>query len=146
MAEIHEGGCLCGVVRYRVTGDPTIAGVCHCNRCKRMTGSAFSIATYFDEAAVQISGELKTYEGRSDESNRWFKLEFCPNCGTPLTWTAEFIPSLRGIAGGTFDDPNWLKAPDHYWTRSALHWMLIPAGVEIFKTTDPKYVTSVKPS
>jgi hypothetical protein len=43
MAEIHEGGCLCGAVRYRVTGDPTIAVVCHCTRCHRMTESAFSM-------------------------------------------------------------------------------------------------------
>jgi Glutathione-dependent formaldehyde-activating enzyme len=74
-AKIHEGGCLCGAVRYRVIGEPNLAAVCHCTRCKRMTGSAFSMPAYFDEAAVQIiSGVLKTYESRSDETNRWLKL------------------------------------------------------------------------
>jgi hypothetical protein len=57
MAEIHEGGCLCGAVRYRVAGEPTAAGVCHCNFCRR--------GTYFTEAAVEfISGARKTYEYR----------------------------------------------------------------------------------
>ncbi len=138
MAEVHEGGCLCGAVRYRVVGDPMIAGVCHCTLCQRRTGSAFGISTYFDEAAVQLSGGRKTYELRSDESNRWMKGEFCPTCGTVVTATAEVLPGARWIAGGTFDDPNWIKPTRHAWTRSALHWMVFPPGVEIFKTTSLK--------
>jgi len=90
MAEIHEGGCLCGAVRYRVTGDdPKFTAVCHCKFCQKRTGSAFAEAVYFDETAVQIVGALKTYEYRTDESGRWVKSEFCPNCGTSVTWTIE---------------------------------------------------------
>jgi hypothetical protein len=136
MAEIHEGGCLCGAVRYRVIGDPTIAVVCHCTRCHRMTGSAFSMPAYFDDAAVQITnGVLRTYECRSDETNNWLKLEFCPTCGTTVTWTAQRSPGTRGIAVGTFDDPNWIKPAARIWTRSALDWMVFPPNVEIVKTT-----------
>jgi len=135
MAEIHEGGCLCGTVRYRVIGGPNLTAVCHCTRCKRMTGSAFSMPAYFDEAAVKItSGVLKTYECHSDETTRWLKLEFCPNCGTTVTWTAEGSPRARGIAVGTFDDPNWIKPSAHIWTRSALHWMAFPGEVTAFET------------
>jgi|SRR5215469_9198777 len=91
---------------------------------------------YFDEAAVQItSGVLKTYECRSDESNRWIKSKFCLTCGTTVTWTAEVLPGACGIAVGTFDDPNWIKPSVHGWTRSALHWMVFPADIEVFKTT-----------
>jgi hypothetical protein len=136
MAEVHEGGCLCRTVRYRVVGDPKVAGVCHCTFCKRRTGSAFGLSAYFDDASVQVtSGVLRTYEYRSDESSRWLKTEFCPTCGTTVTWTAELIPGGRGIAAGTFDDPNWIKPSAHVWTRSALHWMVFPADVQVFKTT-----------
>ena len=136
MAQTHEGGCLCGAVRYRVAGDPKIAGVCHCTFCKRRTGSAFGLSAYFDEVAVQITSDvLKKYEYRSDESNRWVKMEFCPTCGSTVTWTGEFLPGVRGIAVGTFDDPNWVKPKVHGWTRSALHWTVFPPDVEIFKTT-----------
>jgi hypothetical protein len=135
MAEIHEGGCLCGAVRYRVTDEPYLAGVCHCTLCKRRTGSAFGVAAYFDASAVQIkSGALKTYEYRSDENNRWLKLEFCLTCGTTVSWTAELFPSARGIAVGTFDDPTWIKPAAHFWTRSAMHWMAFPADVGVFET------------
>jgi hypothetical protein len=71
MAEIHEDGCLCGAVRYRVKKDPVRASICHCRNCQRRTGSAFGIGAYFKEADVEIRGELKTYEYRSDETQRW---------------------------------------------------------------------------
>jgi hypothetical protein len=135
MADLHEGGCLCGTIRYRVVGEPNLAGACHCARCKRMTGSAFSTYAYFDGAAVQMMrGVLTTYECRSDETNRWLKIEFCPTCGTTVTWTAEWSPLARAIAVGTFDDPNWIKPATHLWARSALHWMVFPADVQVAET------------
>jgi hypothetical protein len=97
------------------------------------------VSAYFDEKNVEIiSGVLKTYEYRSDESHRWIKTEFCPTCGTTVTWTAEAFPGARGIAGGTFDDPNWLKLKSHVWTRSAQRWVVFPADVERIETTTLK--------
>jgi len=139
MAEIHEGGCLCGAVRYRVVGkpDPALTGVCHCTLCQRRTGSAFGISVYFNAVDVEImQGVLKTYEYRSNESHRWVKGEFCSTCGTTGTWTGEVVPGNRGIAGGTFDDPNWFSLRVHTWTRSAQHWMVYPPGVEIQEKDD----------
>lgn len=134
MPQTHEGGCLCGAVRYRVVREPTMAGVCHCNFCKRGTGSAFRVAAWFDQAAVEVThGVLKVYEYSSDESNRWIKLEFCPTCGTTVTYTAQWVPGIRGIRAGTFDDPNWIKPAVHVWTRSALRWIVLPPDVELLR-------------
>jgi hypothetical protein len=117
-----------------VVGEPLATGVCHCSLCKRGTGSAFRVGAFFSEGAVEFIGAArKTYEYRSDESNRWAKLEFCSNCGTSVTWTAEWVPGIRGITVGTLDDPNWLKPTRHVWTRSALHWVMFPDNVQIFE-------------
>lgn len=91
------------------------------------------MAAYFDEAEVQTRGVLKIYECRSD-TNRSVKLGFCPTCGTHVTGTAEWSPSWRAIAIGTFDDPNWIKLRVHMWTRSALHWMAFPADAQLIET------------
>jgi hypothetical protein len=94
------------------------------------------MSAYFDETSVQItSGVLTTYEYRSDETNRWLKMAFCPTCGTTVTYTAEALPGARAIPVGTFDDPNWIKPQVHGWTRSALHWVVFPVDVEVFETT-----------
>jgi len=130
MTGIHEGGCLCGAVRYRVTNAPAGTGACHCKFCQRRTGSAFGIGAYFRQEDVAITrGVLTSYEYRSDESGRWLRMEFCPTCGTTVTWTFELLPGTRAVAGGTFDDPSWLKIEWHSWLRSAHPWMVLPADV-----------------
>jgi len=138
MAEIHEGGCVCGAVRYKVAGQPARSSVCHCAFCQRRTGSAFLLAIWFYEKDVQISGEsLKSYEHRSDETNRWIRLQFCSTCGTTVTHTAEFLPGLRAITGGTFDDRSWFKLERHIWMRSAQPWVIVPPDVPVFPKSAP---------
>jgi len=34
----HEGGCLCGAVRFTVVGDPVVAGACYCRDCQYASG------------------------------------------------------------------------------------------------------------
>jgi hypothetical protein len=130
---IHEGGCLCRAVRYRVKNEPVRASVCHCRNCQRRTGSAFGIGAYFRDEDVELSGELTGYEYRSDETGRWLRTQFCARCGTTLTWTAEALPGMRAIAGGSFDDPDWLKIDRHGWTRSRQKWFVFPPQVQVFE-------------
>src|SRR5687768_7263514 len=131
---MHEGGCLCGAVRYRVTNAPFRTGVCHCRFCQRRTGSAFGVGVYFKKDDFALTrGSLKSYQYRSDETGRWLRMEFCPECGTTVTWLLEVFPDGRGVAGGSFDDPSWLKIERHSWTRSKLHWVPIPAEAETFE-------------
>jgi len=138
MTDIHEGGCLCGSVRYRTIGEPMLATVCHCTFCQRRTGSAFSEPALFKLEQVEfLGGPLTTYEHRSDETHRWLRLEFCPRWGTTVSWTVERRPGTRGIAGGTFHDPTWLQITRHIWTRSAQPWTVIPPDVETFEKGTP---------
>lgn len=133
MGNVHEGGCACGAVRYRVRGQPVVGQICHCRFCQRRLGSAFAVVVYFDEKDVQITqGQLTQCEHRSDESGRWLKMEFCPRCGTTVTHTAEARPGLRAIAGGTFDDPDWFRIERHIWVQSARPWSQIPSDVAVF--------------
>jgi len=134
MSEFHEGGCLCGAVRYRVKGNPLKTGVCHCTFCQRRTGSAFSLVIVFGDGQVKMTGKTLTeYEHRSDESHRWIRLQFCNRCGTTVAGLLEHAPGARVISGGTFDDPSWIEINTHIWTRSAQHWMDFPPGVDRFE-------------
>lgn len=35
----HDGGCLCGRVRFRVTAEALDSGYCHCRMCQRNSGA-----------------------------------------------------------------------------------------------------------
>jgi hypothetical protein len=82
---------------------------------------------------VEITqGTLRSYQLTSD-ARRWIKLEFCQSCGTALTWTLEFLPDYRGIAGGTFDQPTfWYDLQRYDFARSKPDWLQIPSGIAVF--------------
>jgi len=129
---IHEGGCVCGAVRYRVKDQPVRNSACHCTFCQRRTGSAFGLGAYYKQKDVELlKGELRTYEHRSDESGRWLRFQFCTNCGTQVTWTAEALPGMRAIGVGTLDDPKAIEITRFGWYRSAHRWIAPPPGVEV---------------
>ena len=117
--ETHEGGCLCGQVRYRAVGDVKIAGVCHCRYCQVRVGSAFGVSTDFAEDDVSVlAGELKPY-GFTSESDKAWENKFCANCGTTSFMRLEVFPGWVGIAAGTFDPlAFWFDLNAEVFTRS----------------------------
>lgn len=117
--EIHEGGCACGSVRYRTTGQPAKAAVCHCRYCQLRTGSAFGVSTYFKAGQVEhLRGALTDYTFQT-ESGRSFTTRFCPVCGTTVFWQLGLFEGMLGVAGGTFDPPSfWYEVNREVFTRS----------------------------
>lgn len=79
---IHEGGCLCGQVRFRVTGPAKWTAYCHCQSCRRQTGAPVSAYAGFErEQAAFIAGQMATYA-----SSEGVRRGFCATCGSPLTY------------------------------------------------------------
>ncbi|MFT4581638.1 MAG: hypothetical protein ACI915_000726 [Gammaproteobacteria bacterium] len=122
--QVHEGGCLCGQVRYKTTGEPSITGVCHCRYCQIRAGSAFGVLAYFTEQQITItSGECKEYAFASESDFTW-RNRFCPNCGTTVFMRLEVFKDRVGIAGGTFDPPTfWYDLSGEVFTRSKAHFV-----------------------
>ena len=50
-----RGSCLCGGVKFEVRGSKGPFELCHCNRCRKATGSAFAAAL----RAAKISAWFK---------------------------------------------------------------------------------------
>ena len=128
-SESHAGGCACGAVRYRTTGQPVKTAVCHCRYCQLRTGSAFGVSVYFGAAQVDyLSGALTDYRFET-ESGRPFTTRFCPVCGTSVFWSLGLFPGLTGIAGGTFDPPTfWYPVAREVFTRSRAPFVQACAG------------------
>jgi hypothetical protein len=134
----HEGGCVCGHVRYATDGDPERVTICHCAWCQRRTGTAFGVEAVFKQEKVEIAtGSVRAYRHISDGSGRWLDQQFCSNCGTNIGFTLEAVPGIRTIAAGTFDDPSWIDAAKHQfrhvYLRSAQTWSDVPDGVEKYE-------------
>ena len=82
-----KGGCLCGKVRYEITGRLFDADHCHCSMCRRQHGAAFSTYAEFNPGDFKwISGEdhIKVYETLAGAG--WC---FCSECGSTLAGTEK---------------------------------------------------------
>jgi hypothetical protein len=133
----HEGGCLCGAVRYQVTAEPVRVTICHCHFCQRATGTAYFVEPIFQHEDFRVTaGTPKTYNHRSEGSGKHLRVHFCDTCGTKLHLSFERFPSVIGVYGGTFDNPEWFdRGPEktkHIFLSSGLHDTIIPPGLDTF--------------
>ena len=48
------GGCHCGAIRYRITGEPVRHLLCHCSDCRRHAGAPMVGWAIFAQAAVEV--------------------------------------------------------------------------------------------
>jgi hypothetical protein len=133
MTVTREGGCQCGAVRYRLTGDPIMLAVCHCTECQRQTGSAFGMSLWVRVGDFRLlTGRLKTFE-RSSESGLKVKCAFCPECGTRIHHEPERMQGQGlNVRAGTLDDTSGLTPTAHVWTDSKQPWVPIPENTTVF--------------
>lgn len=124
-----EGGCQCGVVRYRLEGGLGRLTACHCRDCQRQSGSAFGLSLNLPAEAFQLlSGELKKFTVVCD-SGRTKDCAFCGSCGTRIHHSGEWGMSIKA---GTLDDTSGLSPEAHYWTKRKQPWIDIPEGAQCF--------------
>ena len=119
------GGCLCGAIRYRATGKPTDESNCHCEICRRASGAAFvSWATFRTADFAFIKGK----PARFDSSEIAFR-QFCPSCGTQLTFQFHKSPQTLDITLASLDDPGAIAPVDHIWTKRQIPWIKLADGL-----------------
>lgn len=122
MVETYKGGCSCGAVRFELVGRPLWVLACHCDACKKRTGSAFGVTVMVEKQQVAaFTGERRIYARVGDSGNK-VKYEFCPNCATTLCWHINIVPERLAFAGGAFDDMRALNLVAEMYADDALSW------------------------
>ncbi len=114
---VYEGGCLCGAVRWRATGEPLLVCHCHCGMCRRHSGAEYLTWVAFRPDALTWTGEKPTFYQSSENAKR----AFCSRCGSGLTW--HYLEEDIGIPIGSFDHPEELRPQFHTMTESQLPWV-----------------------
>ncbi|WP_052249144.1 GFA family protein [Leisingera sp. ANG-Vp] len=135
---VHDGGCLCGGLRYQVAGDPLWVTACFCRFCQRATGALGMIEPIFDTAQFQLSkGDPSRYVHVSAGSGKEVNVHFCAACGTKTHLTFQRWPDRLGVYAGTFDDPGWFEfAPDnskYIFLDDAVRGAMVPPGFKTFR-------------
>ncbi|MEE8271394.1 MAG: GFA family protein [Alphaproteobacteria bacterium] len=115
----YGGGCQCGAIRYRLTGRPLWTAFCHCQSCRRATGSAVAAyAGYAADRFAYVAGAPRRH-GSSSGVTRGF----CGACGSPLTYEGERWPGEIHIHIGTLDQPEAFPPEGHAFAAERLPWL-----------------------
>ena len=118
----RQGGCLCGQVRYEVSGDPMAVVICHCKNCQKQSGSTFSINMIGQADQVSLQGDLSTYADEGDTGNP-VNRKFCSNCGSPILSEILSQGNLIALKLGTLDDTSDIEPQTQFWCISKQNWL-----------------------
>jgi hypothetical protein len=118
--KISTGGCLCGDVRYEVSGPLRNVVNCHCSMCRRLHGN-FGPHSKAPKANIRItrSDGLAWYQ-TSEIARRGF----CRRCGSSLFWE-PFDLDATGIIAGSLDDASHLRTMGHIFVSEKAGFYVI---------------------
>lgn len=120
MSEVIRGSCLCGQVRFELTGRPIAMGYCHCGRCRKVGALANVIAPAKDFRWVQGEGLVRRYVPEPP-----FNLvrRFCSVCGSYLG--EDEGHGVVTLAASAFDDDPRVRPRSHGHVADKAPWYSI---------------------
>lgn len=104
----RTGRCMCGAVSFAATEVPDHFGACHCEMCRRWTGSAL-LGLTVPEASVTWNGENNI---ERLQSSGWAERAWCRKCGSALYYHVTTDGPMSAnieMPLGLFDDASGLE-------------------------------------
>jgi hypothetical protein len=120
MARITAGSCLCGTVKFQVSGDFESFFLCHCKRCQKDTGSAHAANLFSSTATLTwLTGEesIQTYR----VSDTRHEKSFCIECGAALP-SVQMDGAVLVVPAGSIDSAIAMRPNAHICCASRADW------------------------
>lgn len=128
----YRGSCLCGEIQYEISEKLGDIVQCHCQKCRKATGTAFATNAPIPKQAFHLyQGQnfLKSYAS-SKETMRFF----CSQCGSPVYAIQLAAPDIYRIRLGLIDDDIHEPISKHVYVGSKANWDEILDGRPQFLT------------
>jgi hypothetical protein len=128
---MYTGGCLCGGIRFEITGEISDIVCCHCSECRKAQGTAFAtngVVKEIDFKVISGANFLKAYE----PSPGYAKL-FCSRCGSPIISKSEKKPGVVRVRLGTIESDINERPMAHIFVGSKANWEEICGSIPQFE-------------
>ena len=122
-----RGSCLCGGVRFEIVRASGAFELCHCSRCRKVSGSAFiaGLGVLREDFRFLEGQELvRSYEAPIRESPPAYRTCFCGRCGSPVPDPTSDAPWFE-IAAGLLDTDPGLRPERHIMVDFKSPWFTI---------------------
>ena len=126
---IFTGSCLCGSVNYKSNSGPLVIQNCHCDQCRKATGSVYLTNLFIKEENFEITGEVNNYTHLSDAGNSMTKY-FCPKCGSQVFGKNSGRPGIITIRAGTVNEKDIIKPIRNLFLKSKVPSTPINSNLE----------------
>ena len=132
------GSCLCGSVQYAISGEAQRFYHCHCQRCRKTTGTghASNLLVTPQSSLSWLQGEDLLRRYKVPEAKRFHNC-FCSQCGSPMP---RLIPELDAVlipAGSLNDEPPMQPSARIFWDSRA-DWSCSGDGLPVYAEYPPK--------
>jgi len=132
-----KGSCLCGAVKYEVTGEPRRFYHCHCSRCRKATGTGHASNLFLQPASLKwLDGEERVLEFKVPEATR-FTNTFCASCGGRLPRQARGSDVVM-IPAGSLDDAAPINPQANIFSDSRARWSCTDDELPTYPEFPPK--------
>lgn len=120
-SEKYSGSCICGSVKYEISGEFRAFYHCHCGRCRKSTGTGHASNIILNpDAAEWTEGEEMIGSYKVPDAER-YRTVFCKSCGGPLPRVAPNL-SIAVIPAGTLDSNPEIDPSGHIFWGSKADW------------------------
>ena len=121
---VLTGGCQCGAIRFALSAAPLKVSICHCRMCQKASGAPFAALADIDRNDFAWTrGQPAAFRSSSIAER-----DFCPRCGTPLSFRRIDGPRIE-IMTGAFDRPDRVIPIQQFGTESRLGWVVAIANL-----------------
>jgi hypothetical protein len=128
-ANIYDGGCTCGTIRYRMASNPLFVHCCHCHWCQRETGTSYALNAMIETDRIALLAGQPVAVSIPSNSGKGQTIMRCAICQIAL-WShyAGAGDRIAFVRVGTLDEAHRLAPDIHIFTESKQPWVVIPAG------------------
>jgi hypothetical protein len=128
-----KGSCQCGNITYTLKAKPQKVMACHCQECRKLSTSAFSITTVVESKDIEFNGTLDEWV-RIADSGKKNHAKFCTGCGNRVYhYNPDDLSSIRlKLQPVNVTDDTIFQPSVHVWVTEKLSWFVIPEGMPSF--------------
>lgn len=138
----YQGSCLCGGIQYRINGELSEFGYCHCRSCQKAGGSAFGANAGIERRLVEFEDPHQLLTEYQSSATK-FRV-FCRHCGSPMYAYLSTSPDLIRIRLGSLDTPLNKTCRAHTFVSEKASWEIIADNVPQFEQwADPNVLVQL---
>jgi hypothetical protein len=135
--QVLEGGCLCGAIRYKLSGPTLFVSQCACKDCQKATGTGHTTIIGIHRGQLELGAAPATYTNTGDTGGSVTR-HFCATCAGRLFTSGDLPGEFIMVQAGSLDEPGSISPENVIYTKDAVAWDFFDPDLPKFEAMRPR--------